>query len=108
MPRSRSSAPRPRSVRGLEGLRKRLRQARISQAMIAEKAGVSRPAVSLVLSGRAKSQRILEIARAMVANPDGVGRPLGRWGKRHLEWLADVIRKEKHRCVILMGGWWFL
>jgi hypothetical protein len=76
--------------------------------MIAEKAGVSRPAVSLVLSGRAKSQRILEIAHALLTDPDGVGRPLGRWGKRHLEWLADVIRKEKHRCLILMGGWLLL
>lgn|SRR5262245_49347220 len=104
MRRSRSQAVRrTRAVPDLVGLRKRLRRARISHQMVAEKAKVARSTVTLVLLGRTTSQRILEVAQALLKNPDGVGRPLGRWGKRNLEWLADVIRDERTRLV-LMGS----
>jgi hypothetical protein len=96
--RARSQAVRTQAP-DLEGLRERLRRAKISHQMIADRARVARATVSLVLRGRTTSQRIVEVATALLRNPDGAGRPLGRWGKKHLDWLADVIKQERARSL---------
>jgi hypothetical protein len=94
MRRSRSSVVRVRAAPDLEALRERLRRAKISHSMIADKAHCARATVTLVLRGRSTSQRILEVAQSLLRNPNGSGRPFGRWGKDHLRWLAETIRKE--------------